>query len=62
MDAYTDEESTQKGSWQPQLVLVSNQHTSNNCGSIAGKCELQGKGAHTVTHMHTSVCTQVNTH
>lgn len=38
--AYTDEESTQEGSWKPQFVLVSNQHTSHYSGGIAGKSKL----------------------
>ena len=38
---YTDKEGTQKSGWQPQLVLVGHQHSTQHSSGIAGKCELR---------------------
>ena len=39
--SYTDNKSADECSWEPQLVTVGHQATTNNGSCIAGKCELQ---------------------
>jgi hypothetical protein len=41
INSYTDNKGTDESSWEPQLVAVGNQATTNDGSCIAGKCELQ---------------------